>query len=108
MGINTPFHNFTDDEIRQAPIYDGVYALYESSTTIYIGKGEGQEGIRGRLIAHKEGYEGECTRYADYFNYEPVFNPSQREAELLQEYKLLWGKLPRCNDIMPTWSPRQP
>ena len=101
MGIDAPFHSFTDEEITNAPILNGVYALYDGSTTIYIGKGEGTEGIRGRLKAHKAGYEGNCTNQATYFNYETHISPSQRETELLQEYKRLWGKLPRCNEVMP-------
>lgn len=99
--IDTPFHVFNDKEINGAPILDGVYGLYDGSETIYVGKGEGLDGIRGRLRRHKEGYEGYCTKSATYFNYETYFNPSQRERELLQEYMRLWGRLPRCNDIMP-------
>lgn len=101
MGIDAPFHFFNDDGINNAPILDGVYGLYDGSDTIYFGKGEGAEGIRGRLKRHKAGYEGYCTKNADYFNYETCFTPSQRERELLQEYERLWGKLPRCNDVIP-------
>ena len=101
MGIDAPFHSFTDEEVNSATILNGVYALYDGSETIYFGKGEGAEGIRDRLKAHKAGYEGNCTKGATYFNYETCFNPSQRESELLQEYKSLWGKLPRCNGVMP-------
>ncbi|MDH5695236.1 MAG: GIY-YIG nuclease family protein [Dehalococcoidia bacterium] len=107
MSIDASFHSFTDAEINNATILDGVYALYDGSETIYIGKGEGAEGIRGRLKRHKAGYEGNCTKQATYFNYETNFNPLKRESELLQEYKRLWGKLPRCNEVMPdksTWA----
>jgi len=101
MGIDAPFRSFVDDEINNATIFNGVYGLYSGSETIYYGKGEGEEGIRGRLKSHKAGYEGACTQTANYFNYEIYLLPSQREAELLEEHKRLWGKLPRCNEIMP-------
>jgi len=104
MFIDSSFHQFTDDEIDKAPILDGVYGLYDRSDVIYFGKGEGENGIRNRLERHKAGYEGTCTQKATSFNYETCFNPSQREAELLNEYKKLYGKLPRCNDITPSYS----
>jgi len=99
--IDAPFHLFTDEEVNRATILDGVYALYDSSETIYIGKGEGVDGIRGRLKSHKAGYEGSCTKLAGYFNYETHLYPSARERELLEEHRRLWDKLPRCNNIMP-------
>jgi len=101
MSIDAPFHHFTDEEINSTTTLDGVYGLYDSPETIYIGKGEGAGGIWGRLKAHKAGYEGSCTQGATYFNYETHHNPSARERELLEEHKRLWGKLPRCNDVMP-------
>ena len=102
MSINTPLHQFVDDEIEKAPNLGGVYALYDDIETIYIGKGEGVEGIRERLKKHKAGHEGSCTQNATHFNCETSFNPSQRESQLIQEYKSLWGRLPRCNDITPS------
>ena len=105
MSIDAPFCIFSDKEIGSATILDGVYGLYKGSDTIYYGKGEGMEGICGRLKSHKAGHDGACTQIADYFNYETCLLPSQREAELLQEYKRLWGRLPRCNEIMP-WTTR--
>jgi hypothetical protein len=100
MGIESSWHSFTSKEIEKAPMSDGVYGLFEKSAIIYYGRGEGPNGIRGRLEAHKAGYEGSCTKNADYFNYEICSNPAARERELLQEYKNTWSKLPRCNDLM--------
>jgi len=100
MGIDSSLHSFTNKEINKAPLSDGVYGLFQGTTIIYYGRGEGPKGIRGRLEAHKAGYEGSCTMNADYFNYEICSNPSNRERELLQEYKNTQGKLPRCNDLM--------
>ena len=104
MSINTTWHPFTDSEIEKAPMLDGVYGLYDGSETIYFGRGEGEEGIKDRLKRHKAGSEGRCTQGATSFNWETCFNPSQREAELLAEYKSLYGKLPRCNDVTPSYS----
>jgi hypothetical protein len=104
MGIKTDWHIFTDEEIAKAPISNGVYGLYEISgkpATIYFGKGEGLYGIKGRLQSHKAGNEGTCTKSADYFNYETCYDPSARERELIEEHKKIWGKLPRCNEVMP-------
>ena len=101
MGIDSSWHSFTDVEIKKAPLSDGVYGLYEGNTLIYYGKGKGAKGIRGRLEAHKAGYEGSCTMNADYFNYEICSDPINRERELLHEYKTTHGQLPRCNDLMP-------
>lgn len=103
MFISMELRIFTDKEIENATIIDGVYGLYGGSETIYYGKGEGLEGIRGRLKRHKAGHEGYCTRGATYFNYETAPNPSWREVELLTEYKELHGKLPRCNDFIPSY-----
>ncbi len=104
MSIKTVWRPFTDSEIEKAPILDGVYGLYDGSEAIYYGKGEGKEGIRVRLEWHKAGHGGSCTQKATAFNYETCFNPSQRETELLAEHKRLYGKLPRCNDITPSYS----
>jgi len=101
MPINGSLRLFTDDEIERAPISNGVYALYDTGETIYIGKAEGLYGVKGRLQAHKAGYEGVCTKHATAFEYELCFSPTNRERELLVEYEQLYRKLPRCNDVIP-------
>ncbi len=101
MSIDMPFQAFDDTEIDIATTLSGVYALYDGSETIYVGKGEGAEGIKGRLKSHKAGYEGHCFAQATYFNYEICPNPPLREAALLREHTVIWEKLPRCNDVIP-------
>ncbi len=101
MNIDMPFQLFVDEEIDIATTLNGVYALYDDSETIYVGKGEGAEGIKGRLKSHKAGYEGHCFARATHFNYEICLNPPQREATLLREHIAIWGKLPHCNDVIP-------
>ena len=101
MALSGDKYPFTQDNIDKSPTASGVYALYDEYITIYIGKGDGENGIRARLQAHKSGAEGSCTKNASHYRREVCLNPTTRERELLQEYKYANGKLPRCNDVMP-------
>ncbi len=102
MALSGDRYDFTDTNIGNSPTEDGVYALYKESVTIYIGKGDGVNGIRARLQAHKRGDEGSCTQVATHYRREVCNNPISRERELLQEYEQANGRLPRCNDVMPS------
>jgi hypothetical protein len=101
MSISGDTYNFTEENVNKAPAYEGVYALYDGNECIYIGRGEGKEGVRARLQAHQRGDEGECTQSATGYKRESSDNPKIAEGLLLQEYKKEHGELPRCNDIMP-------
>ena len=101
MAISGDRRTFTQENVDNSPTDDGVYALYDESVTIYIGKGDGVNGIRARLQAHKRGDVGSCTQGASHYRREVCSNPVTRERELLQEYKNDNGVLPRCNDVMP-------
>lgn len=101
MPILGDKYPFTQENVDKSPTDDGVYALYEENVTIYIGRGDGTNGIRARLQAHKRGDEGKCTQGASHYRREVCNNPVTRERELLQEYKDANGVLPRCNDVMP-------
>jgi len=101
MAISGDKYPFTKENVDKSPTDDGVYALYDESVTIYIGKGDGINGIRARLQAHKRGDEGNCTYGASDYRREVCNNPVTRERELLQEYKNANGMLPRCNTVMP-------
>ena len=101
MTISGGEYPFTQENVDQSPTDDGAYALYDAGVTIYIGKGDGTNGIRARLQAHKRGDEGKCTQEASHYRREVCNNPVTRERELLQEYKIAHGVLPRCNDVMP-------
>jgi len=101
MTILGEKYPFTHDKVDKSPTKDGVYALYDESVIIYIGKGDSVNGIRARLQAHKMGDEGSCTKNASHYRREVCSDPTTRERHLLQEYKNANGKLPRCNDVMP-------
>jgi len=99
VPITGELYAFTDEDIDRAQIYNGVYALYNSSVeTIYIGKAEGENGIRGRLQVHKRGDEGQCTQQALFYRFEVCSDPAGREEILLLEFELNYGELPPCNE----------
>ena len=101
MPISGEKYPFTQENVDSSPTDKGVYALYDSDVTIYIGKGDGENGIRARLQAHKRGDEGSCTKGAPHYRREVCDYPKTRELELLKEYIETYGKLPRCNTVMP-------
>ena len=102
MSIQGDIYEFTDNNLDKAPDSGGVYALYNGSTLIYIGRSKGgTTSIRSRLKDHKAGRDGRCTQSADHYRREPCTNPMTRERELLEEYKNSNSKLPRCNEVMP-------
>ena len=63
MTIISDRYAFTQNNVNNSPTADGVYALYDENVTIYIGKGDGIDGIRARLQAHFRGDEGKCTKF---------------------------------------------
>lgn len=101
MALSGDKYTFTQENVDKSPTGSGVYALYDDNVTIYIGKGDGENGIRARLQAHKRGDEGSCTENASHYRREVCSNPKTREGELLQEYVDANDALPRCNDVMP-------
>jgi len=73
----------------------GVYELGDfSKITVYYGSGK----IRSRLLDHLN--KKECP-LAKYYRFE-LFATEEackgREKELLDEFKRIYGKLPRCNE----------
>ena len=97
MSVLSKFYAFNDDNIAISPTNGGVYSLHESGETIYIGKGDGENGIRERLQAHKRGDEGLCMGLTTAYRREVCSNLSMRVTELLEEYYQINNRLPRCN-----------
>lgn len=100
MAISGDKYPFTQENVDKSPTSAGVYALYDGDVTIYIGKGDGTNGIRARLQAHKRGDEGSCTKGASHYRREVCSDPTSRERELLLEYRRAHGELPRCNEVI--------
>ncbi len=96
MPIRGTKHRFTNPHINGSPTDSGVYVLYEYTELIYIGKGDGKEGIRTRLQYHKN-KNNPCTKNATSYCCERSRDPVEREKYLLEEYLEEHGKLPRCN-----------
>ena len=101
MAIAGDKYDFTQENVDKSPTKTGVYALYDGNLTIYIGRASGTDTIRARLQSHKRGDEGSCTQKATDYRREECTTPVSREKELLDEYKQNYGKLPRCNEVMP-------
>ena len=102
MPISGDIYAFTLENIDKSPVSHGVYALYSNGATTYIGRASGTGvTIRSRLRSHKRGDEGSCTKVATDYRREVTEAPVSRERELLTEYVSSYGRLPRCNDVMP-------
>lgn len=102
MPISGDQYPFTQQNVDSAPNEAGVYQLIQNGTTIYFGRAMGgSTTIRTRLQDHYAGREGRCTQQATHYKREACSNPASRERELLQEFKNAYGKLPRCNEVMP-------
>ncbi|MCK5577656.1 MAG: hypothetical protein KAI14_05000 [Dehalococcoidales bacterium] len=100
MSIDSDLLAFTDDNVSNAPVCNGVYSLHKAGETIYIGKAEGVYGIRESLKAHLSGIYGPCTKQASGYRMEMHHNPSARLEELISEHRLANGLLPVCNEIL--------
>jgi hypothetical protein len=95
MPIHSKKQRFTTTNISNAPEYNGVYILYRYKKLIYIGKAEGQNGIKDRLQDAQR--DKHCKGKATSFQIEKCKDPFKREKQLLEEYYRIHGKLPRCN-----------
>lgn len=100
MPLSGPRHAFVKANVDASPDQPGVYGLYdENDFPIYYGSSE--VSIRSRLQRHLAGIEGPCTQSASYYRRETCANPVARERALLQEHARIYGKLPRCNSMVP-------
>ncbi len=92
-------YKFTKDNVDNAPDEQGVYALFDEQEVIYYGRAKGENvTIRSRLQSHLAGREGVCTKKATHYQREVTTAPVSREKQLLEEYDLVHGRLPRCNE----------
>jgi len=96
MPIRGKKRRFTNTNISNAPECDGIYGIWRNNELTYIGKSEGNSGIKSRLRAAQR--DKRCRGNATSFQVERCQDPSEREKQLLKQYKKLHGKLPHYND----------
>ena len=82
-----------------APDEAGVYSLFDGEEIIYYGRASGAPGatIRARLLDHFHGRIDAGTSRATHYSWEVCADPVAREADLLREFRALFGRAPRCN-----------
>lgn len=83
-------YKFSRIVLQGAPADAGVYALWDGEELIYYGRAAS---IRSRLLEHYE--LGKPA--ASHYSWEVCADPATREAELLGDFKRLYGRLPRNN-----------
>ena len=93
MPNSLPRQRFSAWAIAGLPAALGVYLLWQGEEVVYIGRA--MEGLRRRLMEH-------YTRHAKpwdatHFAWEPCARPAEREAELLRDARVAFGRLPRYN-----------
>lgn len=82
--------------VEGAPNEAGLYALWEDDELIYVGRASATSTIRQRLTEHLE-RSSSCTQRATHYSWELSLRPAAREAEILEQHRARFGRLPRCN-----------
>jgi len=89
-------YRFTRSVLLGAPADGGVYALWDQDELVYYGHATGGElTIRARLLEHLDGHLPSDS--VSHYSWELSTNPAAREAELLAEYRRVYGRPPRLN-----------
>ena len=100
MTIDGDKYIFSKENIQKAPFTGGVYELYVGDELIYIGRASGISAtIHSRLADHFSGKEGRLTQKATSYRREVCRNPAERERTLLQDFREMHRRLPKCNQI---------
>jgi hypothetical protein len=84
-------YKFTRMVLQGAPQEPGVYALWDGDELVYYGRAIDGETIRAELLEHLE------RTPATHYSWEVCSDPATREAELLRDYRRLYGRAPRDN-----------
>ena len=84
-------YKFTRTVLQGAPEEPGVYALWDGDELVYYGRAVDGGTIRAQLLAHLE------RTHATHYSWEVCSDPATREAELLRDYRRLYGRAPRDN-----------
>ena len=84
-------YKFTRTVLQGAPEEPGVYALWDGDELVYYGRAIDGGTIRAQLLVHLE------RTHATHYSWEVCPDPATREAELLRDYRRLYGRAPREN-----------
>jgi hypothetical protein len=96
LPMDGPVHFLVDERVQETPDREGIVALWERSTLIYLGAApQNLGGIRGELQAKRRA--GGCTQSATHFQFEINDNSASRLRHLLEEYQRRNDSQPRCN-----------
>lgn len=95
LGIGNIFR-FTPDAIATAPDLAGVFVFFDASGEAIL-ISSATKSVRASLADHWKGYEGASTCGAEYLGFEAHPLPLEREAELLERHRKLFGRTPRRN-----------
>jgi len=87
-------YKFTRIVLQGAPQDAGIYALWDGGELIYYGRALS---IRARLLEHYEERPGTFAHRPTHYSWEICDDPAAREAELLREFRRMFGRLPRGN-----------
>ena len=93
MPIAAPHYRFSSIIAQGAPEQAGVYALWHDDEMIYLGHATS---IRKSLLDHLQRSDA-CAGDATHYTWELALRPEAREAELLEQYRSRYGRLPRCH-----------
>lgn len=96
MPITSPKYRLTRAMVGGAPGAAGVFALWEGDELIYVGRASPGATIRQRLEEHLE-QRCDCTARASHYSWELSLRPAERELEILREFTLRFGRVPKCN-----------
>ena len=95
-AFDAQMHLYIDERIESAPDKEGVIALWERTTLIYLGAASRSlGGIRGELQAKRR--EGGCTQSATHFQWEVTEDSAARLRDLLDDHRHQHSAVPRCN-----------
>ena len=98
MPISGKRYRFTKANVDKSPAKTGVFALYDGSTVIFIGRAtDDSVTIRSQLQDHQAGRAGDGTGRATHYRREVTTASVSREIELLAEYAAKYGGNPRDN-----------
>jgi hypothetical protein len=84
-------YKFTRMVLQGAPEEPGVYALWDGDELVYYGRAVNGDTIRAELLDHLD------RTHATHYSWEVCTDPATREAELLRDYRRIYGREPRDN-----------